>query len=224
MALNEVVQMMKGDAWPAGYQPLAVVGAVVENGLQKKNIRWLNGLCVTYISSKKPDMMSDQSAAFRQKVADDPHTRMCFSDQSGGMYVVYEYELNDSYGKEQQARYYSRVQHFGMDYYARLTDCEADHTLVGVTKPIPLCRDPEVYYNAEALTFHADDISGKPPDKQGSGGDKWAKPSEIRAWLANRVKLRRNMMTGRVEYSDYLGASTDDIWFDVWKAGSTTRR
>ena len=218
MALNEVVQMMKGDAWPAGYQPLAVVGAVVENGLQKKNIRWLNGLCVTYISSKKPDMMSDQSAAFRQKVADDPHTRMCFSDQSGGMYVVYEYELNDSYGKEQQARYYSRVQHFGMDYYARLTDCEADHTLVGVTKPIPLCRDPEVYYNAEALTFHADDISGKPPDKQGSGGDKWAKPSEIRAWLANRVKLRRNMMTGRVEYSDYLGASTDDIWFDVWKA------
>ncbi len=203
--LDAVVEQIRGDQWPAGYEPLVVVGAVVSGGLQKKNIRWLNGLCVAHIR------------AGSQQVCDDPHTKLSWNDQSGGMYVVYEYELNDSYGKDQQARYYSRVQHFGMDYYSNLTGSEPDHTLVGVTKPVPLCHDPEVYYNAEAMAFHSDDISGKPPEKQNNGHEKTAKPGEIKAWLDARVKLRRNMVTGREEYSEYLGADTNDIWFDVWK-------
>ena len=55
-----------------------------------------------------------------EDVRDDPHTRLCWTDQSGGMFVVFEYELNDGFGKEQQIRYYGKVQHFGMEYYARL--------------------------------------------------------------------------------------------------------
>ena len=205
VTLDEVIDLIRSDQWPAGYEPLIVVGAVVQGGLQKKNVRWLTGLCVTHIRGDG------------QQVRDDPHTKLCWSDQNGGIYVVYEYELNDGYSKEQQMRYYSRVQHFGMEYYARLTGCEADHTLVGVTKPVPLCRDPNMYYNAESMAFHADDISGKPPEKQNNGHEKYAKPSEIKAWLDGRVKLRRNVVTGREEYSEYLGADTNDIWFDVWK-------
>ena len=30
MAVNEVVGLMKGNSWPTGYQPLAVIGAVVD--------------------------------------------------------------------------------------------------------------------------------------------------------------------------------------------------
>ena len=219
VTLDEVIELIKGDQWPAGYEPWLVVGAVVQGGLQKKNVRWLTGLSVTLIGhgNEKLKVKSEKLAALKQTVCDDPHTKLCFTDQSGRMYVVYEYELNDGYGKDQQMRYYSRVQHFGIEYYARLTGCEADRTLVGVTKPVPLCHDPDMYYNAEAMTFHADDISGKPPEKQNNGHDKYAKPSEIKAWLDARVKLRRNMVTGREECSEYLGADTNDIWFDVWK-------
>ena len=205
VTLDEVVGQIRGDQWPAGYEPLIVVGAVVNGGLQKKNIRWLNGLCVAHIRGGAP------------QVCDDPHTKLSWNDQNGGIYVVYEYELNDSFGKEQQARYYSRVQHFGMEYYSHLTGGEPDHTLVGVTKPVPLCHDTNVYYNAEAMAFHSADISGKPPEKQGGGNSKTAKPKEIKDWLNARVKLRRNVVTGREEYSEYLGADTNDIWFDVWK-------
>jgi predicted P-loop ATPase len=204
VTLDAVVGQIRSDQWPAGYKPLIVVGAVVNGGLQKKNIRWLTGLCVAHIRGAR-------------QVCDDPHTMLSWNDHSGGMYVVYEYELNDSYSMEQQSRYYSRVQHFGMEYYAHLTGDEADHTLVGVTKPVPLCHDPDVYYNAEAMAFHSGDISGKPSEKPGGGNSKTAKPKDIKAWLNAHVKLRRNVVTGREEYSEYLGADTNDIWFDVWK-------
>ena len=180
VTVDKLVSQMRSASWPAGYKPLLVVGAVVEGGLQKKNVRWLTGLSVARIGhgSDKLKVISDKSV---QQVRDDPHTRLCWTDQSGDMYVVYEYELNEGFGKEQQIRYYGRVQHFGMEYYARLTGCEADRTLVGVTKPVPLCHTPDVYYNAEAMIFHATDISGKPPEKQGGGGEKNAKPGEIKA-------------------------------------------
>ena len=174
LTVDELVSQMRGDSWPAGYQPLAVIGAVVEGGLQRKNIRWLTGLSIVRLGYRNEEC---GMRSVELKVQDDPHTRLCWTDQSGGVYVVYEYELNDGYGREQQIRYYGRVQHFGMDYYARLTGCEADRTLVGVTRAVPLCHAPDVYYNAEAMIFHATDISCKPPEKQGGGGEKNAKPA-----------------------------------------------
>ena len=83
MALDEVVQMMKGDAWPAGYQPLAVMASVVSGGVMRKHIRWLTGLGVCTITNS------------RQKICDDPHTLLCYTDGCGGCYVAYKYELND---------------------------------------------------------------------------------------------------------------------------------
>jgi hypothetical protein len=36
MALDEVVELISGDAWPAGYQPLAVMASVVSGGVMRK--------------------------------------------------------------------------------------------------------------------------------------------------------------------------------------------
>ena len=49
MALDEVVELMKGDAWPAGYQPLAVMASVVSGGVMRKHIRWLTGVGIVHI-------------------------------------------------------------------------------------------------------------------------------------------------------------------------------
>ena len=193
VAVAEVVELIRGSQWPPGYQPLLIAGSVVQGGRQRKHIRWLTGLCHAHIVG-----------ADRSLVQDDPHTRLCWTDQSGGLYVVYEYELNDGYGKEQQIRYYGRVQHFGMEYYIRLTGGEADRTLVGVTKPMPLCHDPDVYYNAEAMPFMSTDISGKQADKaKGDSGKPRATNQDIKQFLANHIHLRRNMVTSRVEYRDF---------------------
>jgi hypothetical protein len=60
MALNEVVLMMKGDAWPAGYQPLAVMASVVSGGLMRKHIRWLTGLGVCTIDNKRETITNNR--------------------------------------------------------------------------------------------------------------------------------------------------------------------
>ena len=36
MALDEVVELIRGDAWPTGYQPLAVMASVVSGGVMRK--------------------------------------------------------------------------------------------------------------------------------------------------------------------------------------------
>ena len=37
MALDEVVELIRGDAWPAGYQPLAVMASVVSGGVMRNS-------------------------------------------------------------------------------------------------------------------------------------------------------------------------------------------
>jgi hypothetical protein len=36
MALDDVMELIRGDAWPAGYQPLAVMASVVSGGVMRK--------------------------------------------------------------------------------------------------------------------------------------------------------------------------------------------
>lgn len=169
VAVAEVVELIRGSQWPPGYQPLLITASVVMGGRLRKHVRWLTELGVVRLTGKKEEVKSK-----RELVQDDPHTVLCWTDGSGGCYVVYKYELNDGYGKDQQIRYYGRVQQFCMEYYARLTDCEADHTLVGVTKPVPLCHDPDVWYRdpVETMPFLATHIVGKRSDKTKSDNGK----------------------------------------------------
>ena len=87
MALDEVVELIRGDAWPAGYQPLAVMASVVSGGVMRKHIRWLTGLGIAHISH-----LTRQEA-----VTADNHTLLCYADGSGGCYVAYKYEHPDVY-------------------------------------------------------------------------------------------------------------------------------
>lgn len=107
VTVDELVSQMRSTSWPAGYQPLVVAGAVVEGGLQKKNVRWLTGLAVVKLRIKREELRirSEEVRGKMEDVRDDPHTRLCWTDQSGGMFVVFEYELNDGFGKEQQLVY-----------------------------------------------------------------------------------------------------------------------
>ena len=56
VTVDELVSQMRSASWPAGYQPLVVAGAVVEGGLQKKNVRWLTGLAVVKLRIKSEEL------------------------------------------------------------------------------------------------------------------------------------------------------------------------
>ena len=85
MALDEVVELIKGDAWPTGYQPLAVMASVVSGGVMRKHIRWLTGVGIVHI----------RHLTRQEAVTADNHTLLCYADGSGGSYVACKYELND---------------------------------------------------------------------------------------------------------------------------------
>lgn len=202
VTLDKVVELIRGDQWPPGYEPLMVVSGVVEGGLQKKNVRWLTGLSIARLGyrNEKLGMRNE-----KLKLQGNPHTLLCWTDQSGGMYVVYAYELNDGYGKDKQMRYYGKVQHFGMEYYAQLTGCEADRTLVGVTKTVALCHDAAVYYNAEAMPFLSADVTDMAKSSAGlrdripNWEEKVMTLDEIDDHLNRLVELRRNVISDRLE-------------------------
>ena len=89
VAVDEVVELIRGDSWPNGYQPLLVVGAVVEGGLQKKNVRWLTGLAVVKLRIKREEVRgkreevrikSEELRGKSELVRDNPHTRLCWTD------------------------------------------------------------------------------------------------------------------------------------------------
>lgn len=84
-----------------------------------------------------------------------------------------------------------------------LTGGQADRTLVGPTRAVPLCHDMDVWYRdpPEAMPFLSTDIGGKQPDKTKDDNSKVkATNKDIKEFLANHIHLRRNMVTSRVEY------------------------
>ena len=194
MALDEVVELIRGDAWPAGYQPLAVMASVVSGGVMRKHIRWLTGVGIVHI----------RHLTRQEAVTADNHTLLCYADGSGGCYVAYKYELNDGYSLDKQLRYYGRVQHWAADYYARLSGGEADRSCVGATKAVPLSRDPDVYYDDAAMPFMSADIDGADKSTEGlrERTPSWAERvmtlDEIDDYLVKHVELRRNVITSRM--------------------------
>ena len=200
LSIEEASALIRGENRPESYQPLMVVASVLEGGRQKKHIRWLTGLAVAHITPIGKDRLDDA----RQMADDDMHTMLCFTDEQGdGLYVVYPFELFDGYQLEKQMQYYPKVFAWGSDYYAQLLGVQADRTCGGVTRAIPMTLDPEVIYNASAMSFTSDEIHAKPPDRQTADNSNLpATPKEIRAFLNDRVYLRRNIVKGRPEYRD----------------------
>gem|GEM_PF-1642741 len=213
VAVEEVVAMIRGEAWPPGYGPLLVAGAVVEGGLQRKHVRWLTGLSAVHITGHGDGSMGSHdgitgshdgsiSGDGQPPWATDPHVVLSWADGSGGRYVVFLYEVSEGFRTDQQMRYYGRAFQWGCNYFERLLGAAADRTGVAVTHAVPLRRDPQVWYNDAAMPFVAADINGKPPDTQRANGMRTATNAEIKQYLADHIFLRRNVVTCRVEYRD----------------------
>jgi len=200
MPLDEAAALIRGENRPEGYRPLAVFAAVLDGGRQKKHIRWLTGLAVAHVTAIGKDALAEA----RRKAADDLHTWLCFADEQGdGLYIVYPFELFDSYQREKQIQFHQRVAAWGSDYYARLLKAQTDRACCGVTHAIPLPVDPETFCSDAAQYFTSDEIRAKPPDQQKADAtNQQATPREIEAFLKSRIFLRRNIVKGRPEYRE----------------------
>ncbi len=196
--VDEAARLIRGEGRPEGYQPLLVFAAVLDGGRQKKHVRWLTGLGVAHITQ----IGADGLAQARQAAADDLHTMLCFADdERQGLYVVYQIELLDSFSIDRQMKFHTKATLWAGRFYASLLKGEADRTVAGVTRPVPMCRDPEAYYNPSVLEFTSAEIRDKPPEDRTGGQSKdTATPREIRDFLSAEVVLRHNVVTGRVEY------------------------
>ena len=212
--LGSIARQMEEGAWPEGYCPLLVVPAVVEDGRQKKNIRWLTGLAVAHFEHISEADMAD----IRAKTADDLHTMLCIRDAPGdGIYIIYPFELHDQFATDSKMRFYAKAFTWGADYYAHLLGRVADRTCGSLTQVIPLCHDPDVYCNLSAIDFSSDEIlqkrSGGPSDERNA---RRAAPKDIEAFLKDRIGLRRNLVTGRVECSPDWQPITNDKLNSLW--------
>ena len=214
IALENIARQMGEGTWPESYCPLLVVPAVVEGGRQKKNIRWLTGLAVAHFEHISQEEMAD----IRAKVADDLHTMLCIRDAiREGLYIVYPFELHDQFATDSKMRFYAKAFSWGADYYAHLLGHVADRTCNSLTQAIPLCRDPDIYCNLSAIEFSSDEILQKRSDGQADEKtSKYASPKEIVAFLKDRLDLRRNLVTGRVECSPDWQPITNDKLNSLW--------
>lgn len=99
-----------------------------------------------------PEVPPDITAlnALKQKLCADPHTLLCYITMSGnGIRVIYPY-LGDDYPAA-----FAK----GNDYYQQLIGKKADFQCKNVNRLSGLAYDPDAYYNSDAISFSAEEIS-----------------------------------------------------------------
>ena len=202
VTLDDVVQLIRGDQWPEGYRPLLLIQGVYEGGSLQKQITRLSGLSAASVDYGDGEM--------RQQAVDDEHTLLCYHADNR-LVIIYRYELDPGYDLPQQRKFYKKAFIFGNDYYKQLLDrpCVMDKD---AGRMLPLCRNPDVYYNPQAEEFLAWEIkegcrqqSSKPKSTEGLRERKpsWAEQvmtlDEIDDYLNRHAEFRYNVITGRVE-------------------------
>ena len=84
------------------------------------------------------------------KLCDNPHTLLCYITMSGnGIRVIYPF-LGDDYPAA-----FAK----GNDYYQQLIGKKADFQCKNVNRLSGLAYDPDAYYNSDAISFSAEEIS-----------------------------------------------------------------
>ena len=202
VTLNEVVEQIRGGAWPEGYHPFLLIQGVFEGGCLQKQITRMSGLSVASVGYGGEEM--------RQQVNDDEHTLLCYR-ASDRLIIIYWYELDPGYDLPQQRKFYKKAFLFGNDYYKQLLDmsCIIDKD---AGRLVPMYHDPDVYYNPQAEEFLAWEIkegcrqqSSKPKSTEGLRERKpsWAEQvmtlDEIDDYLNKHAEFRYNVITGRIE-------------------------
>ena len=208
VTVSQVAELIRGDSWPPGYQPLLLVQGTFEGGTRQQDITRLSGLAVAVFSL--PDGSS--MAELREEARDDPHTLLLFGS-ADMLAVVYPYELDTGYELHLQRQFYQKAVLYGTDYYEQLLGTGAVRRGKDAGKRCGLCHDPDAYHNPLAEPFLAWEIkegcrrqSGKPRSREGL---RERKPNyqevnmstdEIDRYLDRHIELRRNIITTRMEY------------------------
>ena len=230
VTIGQVVEMIRGDQWPPGYQPQMLVQGTFEGGVRQKDITRLSGLSMAVFSQVR----SDSVATLREEARADPHTLLLFTT-ADTLVAVYPYELDTGYELYLQQQFYRKAFLFGNDYYEDLLGIPSVHKGRDAGRRVTLARDPDVYYNPQAEPFLAWEIKEgcqrqtcKPKSREGL---RERKPNyrevlmsleEIEEWLHGHIELRRNVITMRKEFrwketgGEWLNFD-DAAYNDVWR-------
>ena len=132
--------------------PLFAPACHLEGGKGQDNIRELTHLSLVDFDELFPEVPPDITDlnALKQKLCADPHTLLCYITMSGnGIRVIYPY-LGDDYPAA-----FAK----GNDYYQQLIGKKADFQCKNVNRLSGLAYDPDAYYNSDAISFSAEEIS-----------------------------------------------------------------
>lgn len=132
--------------------PLFAPACYLEGGKGQDNIRELTHLSLVDFDELFTEVPPDITAlnALKQKLCADPHTLLCYITMSGnGIRVIYPY-LGDDYPAA-----FAK----GNDYYQQLIGKNADFQCKNVNRLSGLAYDPDAYYNSDAISFSAEEIS-----------------------------------------------------------------
>ena len=143
--------------------PLFAVACFFDGGKGKEHIRGLTGLSMVdfdHISPSGP-LKEEELSALRSKIADDPHTVMCYTTISGnGLRIIFRYDqpqsktegVSDHVLEQYKAAFYA-----GNAYYEKLLGMKADMQCKNITRLSGIAHDPDVFFRdpdkAEAFTL-----------------------------------------------------------------------
>ena len=209
MTLDDVVKLIRSDAWPAGYRPYLMIQGVYEDGCLQKQLTRMSSLSVVFFDYGS-EKIKAKSEELRQQIIDDEHTLVCYRADDR-LVVIYRYELDRGYDIAQQRSFYKKAFLFGNDYYEQLLSRPAIRGK-DADRLVPMYHDPDIYYNPQAEEFLAWEIkegcrqqTSKPKSTEGLRERKpsWAEQTmtldEMDDYLRKHAEFRRNVILGRVE-------------------------
>lgn len=205
---DEVVEMIKGDAWPPNYEPVMLVKGVYKGNVRQKDITSLSGLSVAVFRHVDSSRLSE----LREDARNDPHTLLLYT-VADDLIIIYPFELDIGYEIYLQCQFYQKAFLYGNDYYERLLDAQSVHVGKDAGKCCPLAHDEEAFYNPQADPFFVWEIkegcrrmTSKQKSREGLHDRKpnykelMMSLDEIEDWLKHNIELRRNVITSRLEY------------------------
>ena len=235
VGISEIVDLVRGDQWPPGYQPVLLVQGVFEGGVRQQDLTRLSGLSLLLFCHVEGSSVAE----LREEARADPHTLLLYTVDDS-LVILYPYELDVGYEVYLQRQFYHKAFLFGNDYYEELTGVQSQRKGRDVGKRCPLGHDQEVYYNPQAEPFLAWEIkegcrrqSSQPKSREGLRERKpnyleaYMSLDEMEAWMKKNIQLRRNVITTRKEYRWLEDGYCDDgkpwenfddiVYNDVWR-------
>lgn len=161
VGISEIVDMIRGDLWPPGYQPVLLVQGTFEGGTRQQDLTRLSGLALCTIT-----MNHEPITDIRELARADPHTLLLYT-VADSLVIVYPYELDVGYEVYLQRQFYQKAFLFGNDYYESLLGRQSVRKGRDAGKRCLLGHDADAYYNPQAEPFLSWEIKeGLPPADQ----------------------------------------------------------